>query len=100
MTSNPCAKKATERYLTSHEETRLAETMKDDLDLPRLPLEVSLNTSMRKNIELLKLKVEHLNFNSRPVFFPIHRVARRDIKQLAYRGQGKERQVSLEPDEQ
>jgi hypothetical protein len=70
MTSNPCAKigdepeKARERYLTSHEEKCLAETMKDDLAFLRLPFEVSLHTGMRKNIELLKLKVEHLNFSS------------------------------------
>lgn len=48
MTSNPCAKivdepeKARERYLTSHEEMRLAQTMKDDLAFLRLPFEVSL----------------------------------------------------------
>lgn len=78
MTSNPCAKivdepeKARERYLTSDEETRLAQTMTDDLAFLRLPFEVSLNTGVRKNIELLKLKVEHLNFSSRPVFFPVH----------------------------
>src|SRR5215213_3516862 len=28
--------------------------------------------SRAKNIELLKLKVEQLNFSSRPVFFPVH----------------------------
>lgn len=46
--------------------------MKNDLAFLRLPFEVSLHTGMRKNIELLKLKVEHVNFSSRPVFFPIH----------------------------
>lgn len=64
MTSNPCAKivdepeKARERYLTSHEETRLIQTMKDDLAYLRLPFEVLLHTGMRKTIELLKLKVD------------------------------------------
>ena len=47
MTSNPCAKivdkpeKARERYLTSHEEARLAETMTDDLAFLRLPFRSS-----------------------------------------------------------
>jgi hypothetical protein len=59
MTSNPCAKivdepeKARERYLTSHEEMRLGQTMTDDLAFLRLPFEVSLHTGLRKNIELL-----------------------------------------------
>lgn len=58
--------------MTSHEETRLVQIIKNDLAFPGLPFEVSLHTGMRKNIELLKLKVEHVNFSSRPVFFLGH----------------------------
>ncbi len=78
MSENPCARindepeKERERYLTSDEQERMLDIMVDDLDYLRAPFEVSLHTGLRKNVELLKLKVDHLNFTSRPVFFPIH----------------------------
>jgi integrase len=45
--------------------------LKDDLTFLEAPITVSLGTGMHKVIELLKLKVGHLNFGSGPVFFPI-----------------------------
>ena len=45
--------------------------LKDDLGFLNAPIAVSLGTGMRKGIELLKLKVGHLNFSSRPVFYPV-----------------------------
>jgi len=45
--------------------------LKDDLNFLNAPITVSLGTGMRKGIELLKLKVGHVNFSSHPVFFPI-----------------------------
>jgi len=59
------------RYLTHEEQTRLFAVLKDDLAFLEAPIAVSLGTGMRKVIELLKLKVGHLNFSSNPVFFPI-----------------------------
>src|SRR5688572_13224875 len=46
--------------------------MVGELEYIRAPFEVSLNTGLRKKVELLKLKVGHLNFTPRPLFFPIH----------------------------
>jgi len=78
MTDNPCAlindepEKERERYLTTDEQERMLQVMVCDLDYIRVPFEVSLHTGLRKNVELLKLKVGHLNFTSHPIFFPIH----------------------------
>jgi integrase len=77
LNSNPCIRikdepeKGRERYLTPHEHVKLRAVLKGDLEYLRLPIEVSLGTGMRKRIELLRLKGEHLNFGVRPVFFPI-----------------------------
>jgi integrase len=77
MSVNPCSQIDEEpensraRYLTLEEQTRLFAVLKDDLAFLEAPITVSLGTGMRKVIELLKLKVGHLNFSSRPVFFPV-----------------------------
>lgn len=77
MDANPCSKIDEEpensraRYLTAEEQIRLYAVLKDDLAFLEPPMTVSLETGMRKGIELLKLKVEHLNFSSRPVFYPV-----------------------------
>ena len=77
MDANPCSKIDEEpensraRYLTLEEQIRLYAVLKDDLAFLEAPITVSLGTGMRKVIELLKLKVGHLNFSSRPVFYPI-----------------------------
>jgi integrase len=77
MSANPCSQIDEEpensrtRYLTLEEQTRLFAVLKGDLAFLEAPIKVSLGTGMRKVIELLKLKVGHLNFSSRPVFFPI-----------------------------
>lgn len=77
MSANPCShideepENSRARYLTHEEQTRLFAVLKDDLAFLEAPITVSLGTGMRKVIELLKLKVGHLNFSSHPVFFPI-----------------------------
>ena len=77
LDANPCSKIDEEpensraRYLTLEEQTRLFAVLKDDLGFLNAPITVSLGTGMRKGIELLKLKVGHLNFSSRPVFYPV-----------------------------
>ncbi len=77
LNSNPCIRiqdepeKGRERYLTPHEHTKLRAVLRDDLEFLRLPIEVSLGTGMRKRIELLRLKGEHINFGVRPIFFPV-----------------------------
>ena len=77
MSANPCSQIDEEpensraRYLTVEEQSRLFAVLKDDLAFLNAPITVTLGTGMRKVIELLKLKVGHLNFSSRPVFFPI-----------------------------
>jgi integrase len=77
MSANPCSQIDEEpensraRYLTHEEQTRLLAVLKDDLGFLEAPITVSLGTGMRKVIELLKLKVGHLNFSSHPVFFSI-----------------------------
>ncbi len=77
MSVNPCSQIDEEpensraRYLTVEEQTRLFAVLKDDLVFLNAPITVTLGTGMRKRIELLTLKVGHLNFSSRPVFYPI-----------------------------
>jgi len=77
MSANPCRQIDEEpensraRYLTVEEQTGLFAVLKDDLAFLEAPIKVTLGTGLRKGIELLKLKVGHLNFSSRPVFFPI-----------------------------
>jgi len=68
MTANPCSQIDEEpensraRYLTSKNKPGSPGAERRSL---------SLGTGMRKVIELLKLRVGHLNFSSRPVFFPV-----------------------------
>lgn len=77
LDANPCSKIDEEpensraRYLTVEEQTSLFAVLKDDLGFLNAPITVSLGTGMRKGIELLKLKIGHLNFSSRPVFYPV-----------------------------
>ena len=77
LDANPCSKIDEEpensraRYLTVEEQTSLFAVLKDDLGFLNAPITVSLGTGMRKGIELLKLQVGHLNFSSRPVFYPV-----------------------------
>lgn len=77
LDANPCSQIDEEpensraRYLTAEEQTRLFAVLKDDLSFLNAPIAISLGTGMRKVIELLKLKVGHVNFSSRPVFYPI-----------------------------
>jgi integrase len=77
LDANPCSKIDEEpensraRYLTVEEQSSLFAVLKDDLAFLNAPITVSLGTGMRKGIELLKLKVGHLNFSSRPVFYPV-----------------------------
>src|SRR6185369_5222496 len=76
LDANPCSQIDEEpensraRYLTAEEQTRLFAVLKDDLSFLNAPIAISLGTGMRKVIELLKLKVGHVNFSSRPVFYP------------------------------
>ncbi|HEV8429363.1 MAG TPA: tyrosine-type recombinase/integrase [Pyrinomonadaceae bacterium] len=77
MSANPCSQIDEEpensraRYLTVEEQNKLFAVLKDDLAFLNAPITVTLGTGMRKGIELLKLKVGHLNFSSLPVFFPV-----------------------------
>jgi len=77
LDANPCSKIDEEpensraRYLTVEEQSSLFAVLKDELGFLNAPITVSLGTGMRKGIELLKLKVGHLNFSSRPVFYPV-----------------------------
>jgi len=57
--------------LTPDENSRLRKALTADLEFLRLPIEVSLGTGLRKRIELLRLKGEHINFSARSVFHPI-----------------------------
>lgn len=73
-TVNPCARldddpeQGRERYLDVEEERRLKAVLIGDLEFLRAPLYVSLGTGLRKNVELLKLKIEHMNFTARSFF--------------------------------
>ena len=77
MTVNPCSlideeeENTRARYLTPDEQEKLLSVCVGDLNYMLAPTLVSLHTGLRKKIELLSLKVGHLNFTSRPVFFPI-----------------------------
>ena len=44
------------------------EVLVDDLAYLRVPIEVSLGTGVRKHTELLKLKIENVNFSGLSVF--------------------------------
>ena len=71
---NPCSRfeqepeARRERYLTPSEQSKLMEVIVDDLEYLRAPIEVSLGTGVRKHTELLKLKIEHINFSNLSVF--------------------------------
>jgi hypothetical protein len=64
--ANPCSQIDEEpensraRYLTVEEQTKLFAVLKAELGFLNAPITVTLGTGMRKGIELLKLKVEHL----------------------------------------
>jgi hypothetical protein len=46
------------------------EVLIDDLAYLRVPIEISLGTGLRKHTELLKLKIENINFSGLSVFRP------------------------------
>ena len=101
MSENPCARindepeKERERYLTSDEQERMLDIMVDDLDYLRAPFELSLHTGLRKNVELLKLKVGHFELHFASCVLSHSRRERRDSFELANRGFGQARKVSL-----
>ena len=61
-----------QRYLTPDENSKLRAVLGGDLDFLRLPIEVSLGTGLRKRIELLRLRGDHINFSVRSVFYPVN----------------------------
>jgi len=73
---NPCSRfeqeqeTRRERYLLPSEQPKLMEVLVDDLAYLRAPIEVSLGTGVRKHTELLKLKIENVNFSGLSVFRP------------------------------
>lgn len=73
---NPCSRfeqeseARRERYLLPSEQSKLMEVLVDDLEYLRAPIEVSLGTGVRKHTELLKLKIENVNFSKSSVFRP------------------------------
>jgi integrase len=73
---NPCSRfeqepeAKRERYLTPSEQVKLMEVLFDNLEYLRVPIEVSLGTGVRKHTELLKLKIENVNFSGLSVFRP------------------------------
>lgn len=75
--SNPCTRVARleegagrERYLTRDEETRLKAVLVADLAYLLPAVVVALNTGTRQS-EMLGLKVGHINFGDRPIFYPV-----------------------------
>jgi integrase len=60
-----------ERYLTYDEEARLMEALTGDLAYLKPAIVTALGTGMRKS-EQLRMRVEHINFGSVPVFYPVH----------------------------
>jgi integrase len=73
---NPCSKfeqepeTKRERYLMPAERTKLLKTLVDGLEHLRSPVEVSLGTGVRKITELLKLRIENVNFSGLSIFRP------------------------------
>ncbi len=73
---NPCSKfeqepeTKRERYLMPAERTKLMQKLVDDLEYLRSPVEVSLGTGVRKITELLKLRIENVNFSGLSIFRP------------------------------
>jgi integrase len=59
-----------ERHVMPSEQSKLGEVLVDDLAYLRVPIEVSLGTGVRKHTELLKMKIENINFSSLSVFRP------------------------------
>jgi integrase len=57
-----------ERYLTPTERPKLMATLVDGLAFLRAPIEVALGAGLRKRSELLKLRIENINFSGLPVF--------------------------------
>ena len=58
------------------------EVLVDDLEYLRVPIKVSLGTGVRKHTELLKLKIENINFSSLSVFRPANGARRRSETEL------------------
>ena len=61
-----------ERYLTYDEEEKLLPVLQGRLAHLRAPLIVAVDTGMRKSTELLRLRIEHVNFGVAPLFFNIN----------------------------
>ena len=61
-----------ERYLTYAEEERLLPVLRGRLAHLRCPVIVAVDTGMRKTTELLRLRIEHVNFGDSPIFFNIN----------------------------
>lgn len=61
-----------ERYLTHEEEKRLLPVLTGRLAHLRAPVILAIDTGMRKITELLRLRIEHCNFGTVPVFFNIN----------------------------
>lgn len=76
--SNPCRRVrkekesgGRERYLTAEEEPQLMDAIVGELEYLRPAIIVALGTGLRK-MEMLSLKVGHINFSSKPVFCPVN----------------------------
>src|SRR5829696_350371 len=69
------------------------EVLIDDLEHLRVQIEVSLGTGVRKHTELLKLKIENVNFSGLSVFRPAKRARCRSKTKLVSFG-GHEGQAS------
>jgi integrase len=52
------------------ERSKLMDVLVDDLENLRSPIEVSLGTGVRKITELLKLRIENVNFSGLSIFRP------------------------------
>jgi integrase len=75
---NPCSRVRKEmeggrreRYLTYDEEPRLLKALTGELSYLFSAVVISLATGLRKS-ELLRLKVEHVNFTSLPIFYSVN----------------------------
>jgi integrase len=73
---NPCSRfeqeseAKRERYLMPDERSKLMDVLVDDLENLRSPVEVSLGTGVRKITELLRLRIENVNFSGLSIFRP------------------------------
>ena len=76
--SNPCGRvgkskegSGRERYLMAEEEPQLMAALAGELEYLRPAIIVALGTGLRK-MEMLSLRVGHVNFSSKPVFCPVN----------------------------